>query len=68
MGRHRRAGRRPNIGVDSTTWTDHTNLRPTILSLTGLKDDYTDDGRVLVEGARLRRLRQGAQRLARQGR
>jgi hypothetical protein len=37
-------------GIDSTTWTDHTNLRPTILSLTGLKDDYTDDGRVLVEG------------------
>ena len=28
-------------GVDSTTWTDHTNLRPTILSLAGLKDDYT---------------------------
>jgi hypothetical protein len=37
-------------GVDSTDWTDHTNLRPTILQLTGLKDDYTDDGRVLVEG------------------
>ena len=37
-------------GVDSTTWTDHTNVRPTILSLLGLKDDYVDDGRVLVEG------------------
>src|SRR5262249_14531321 len=37
-------------GVDSTDWTDHTNLRPTILQLAGLKDDYTDDGRVLVEG------------------
>jgi hypothetical protein len=37
-------------GIDSTTWTDHTNLRPTILSLAGLKDDYADDGRVLVEG------------------
>jgi hypothetical protein len=36
-------------GVDSSTWTDHTNLRPTILSLAGLKDDYTQDGRVLVE-------------------
>jgi hypothetical protein len=36
-------------GVDSTTWTDHTNLRPTILSLLGLKDDYTDDGHVLRE-------------------
>ncbi len=39
-----------NNGVDSTTWTDHTNVRPTILSLLGLKDDYIDDGRVLVEG------------------
>jgi hypothetical protein len=36
-------------GVDSQTWTDHTNLRPTILALTGLEDDYTHDGRVLVE-------------------
>ena len=36
-------------GVDSTTWTDHTNLRPTILSLTGLKDDYVDDGHVLLQ-------------------
>jgi hypothetical protein len=36
-------------GVDSTTWTDHTNLRPTILSLIGLHDDYVQDGRVLIE-------------------
>src|SRR5579884_102390 len=36
-------------GIDSTTWTDHTNLRPTILALLGLKDDYVQDGRVLVE-------------------
>lgn len=36
-------------GVDSTTWTDHTNLRPTILTLVGLHDDYTEDGRLLVE-------------------
>jgi len=36
-------------GIDPTTWTDHTNLRPTILSLVGLKDDYTDDGHVLVQ-------------------
>ena len=39
----------PKDGIDSTTWTDHTNVRPTILSLAGLKDDYVDDGRVLVE-------------------
>jgi hypothetical protein len=36
-------------GIDSQTWTDHTNLRPTILSLVGLKDDYADDGHVLVQ-------------------
>lgn len=38
-----------NNGVDSSTWTDHTNLRPTMLALVGLKDGYTQDGRVLVE-------------------
>lgn len=38
-----------NRGVDSTTWTDHTNVRPTILTLAGLKDDYAHDGRVLIE-------------------
>jgi hypothetical protein len=37
-------------GVDSTTWTDHTNVRPTMLALLGLKDSYVDDGRVLIEG------------------
>jgi len=37
-------------GVDATTWTDHTNLRPTMLSVLGLKDDYVQDGRVLTEG------------------
>jgi hypothetical protein len=36
-------------GVDSKTWTDHVNVRPTILALTGLKDDYIEDGRVLTE-------------------
>src|SRR5919197_3063056 len=37
-------------GVDSEVWTDHTNVRPTMLSLLGLKDDYLNDGRVLAEG------------------
>jgi hypothetical protein len=37
-----------NLGMD-TTWTDHTNVRPTILELVGLKDDYVNDGRVLIE-------------------
>jgi len=36
------------LGTDST-WTDHTNVRPTILELAGLKDDYINDGRVLIE-------------------
>jgi hypothetical protein len=36
-------------GTDSTTWSDHTDLRPTILTLVGLKDDYNADGRLLSE-------------------
>jgi hypothetical protein len=31
------------------TWADHTDLRPTLLALVGLKDDYVGDGRVLTE-------------------
>jgi hypothetical protein len=31
------------------TWADHTDIRPTIMALTGLKDDYITDGRVLTE-------------------
>jgi len=30
-------------------FSDHTDLRPTVLALLGLKDDYVHDGRVLVE-------------------
>ena len=30
-------------------FSDHTDLRPTLLALVGLKDDYVHDGRVLVE-------------------
>jgi hypothetical protein len=37
------------VGVDSNTWSDHTDVRPTILALVGLKDDYIHDGRVLTE-------------------
>jgi hypothetical protein len=36
-------------GLDPVTWSDHTDVRPTIMALLGLKDDYTVDGRVLVE-------------------
>jgi hypothetical protein len=37
------------IGVDSTTWSDHTDIRPTLMVLLGLKDDYSHDGRALTE-------------------
>jgi hypothetical protein len=36
-------------GIDATTWSDHTDLRPTMMSLLGLKDDYVHDGRLLAE-------------------
>jgi hypothetical protein len=39
-----------NVGIDSQTWSDHTDVRPTTLALVGLKDDYSHDGRVLTEG------------------
>jgi len=38
-----------NLGVDHSIWSDHTDTRPTILSLVGLADDYVHDGRVLSE-------------------
>jgi hypothetical protein len=38
-----------NLGVDGQVWSDHTDIRPTILALTGLTDDYVSDGRVLSE-------------------
>jgi hypothetical protein len=38
-----------NKGQDNTTWTDHTDWRPTILSLAGLTDTYVHDGRVVTE-------------------
>jgi hypothetical protein len=34
---------------DDTTWADHTDIRPTMLDLVGLKDTYVHDGRVLVD-------------------
>jgi hypothetical protein len=33
----------------ATPWTDHTDVRPTMLSLLGLVDDYRSDGRVVSE-------------------
>lgn len=36
-------------GRNDRVFSDHTDLRPTLLVLTGLKSDYVHDGRVLVE-------------------
>jgi hypothetical protein len=38
----------PDSGTTGT-WADHTDIRPTMLYLVGLKDDYVNDGRVLAE-------------------
>jgi hypothetical protein len=34
---------------DDDTWADHTDVRPTMLDLVGLKDTYVHDGRVLID-------------------
>src|SRR5215471_18271071 len=36
-------------GVDHATFSDHTDIRPTMLTLVGLRDDYAHEGRALVE-------------------
>ena len=38
-----------HVGIDTDIWSDHVDIRPTMLLLTGLEDDYASDGRVLVE-------------------
>jgi hypothetical protein len=38
-----------NNGVTSSVWSDHTDIRPTLLDLLGLRDDYQSQGRVLAE-------------------
>ena len=60
-GRHH-GGRRPELRRARTaarwssptaappgTWIDETDIRPTLMYLTGLKDDYEHDGRVVTE-------------------
>jgi hypothetical protein len=37
------------VGVTGAFFSDHTDIRPTMMSLAGLTDDYTHDGRVLIE-------------------
>jgi hypothetical protein len=39
-----------NSGADARgLWSDHTDIRPTMMALLGLHDDYSHDGRVLFE-------------------
>jgi hypothetical protein len=40
-----------NLGVTqpSDFFTDHVDVRPTIMSLAGLNDDYSHDGRTILE-------------------
>ena len=38
----------PGSGTTGT-WMDETDIRPTLMYLTGLKDDYEHDGRVVTE-------------------
>ena len=38
-----------HLGIDSKVWSDHTDVRPTMMLLLGLKDDYQSEGRALVD-------------------
>jgi len=38
-----------NGGRDDTTWTDHSDVVPTMNALTGLTPDYAPDGRVISQ-------------------
>jgi hypothetical protein len=38
-----------SLGQTGAVWTDHTDLRPTMLSLLGLRDDYADDGNLVAQ-------------------
>jgi len=36
-------------GIENTLFSDHTDIRPTMLALLGMTDSYIQDGRVLIE-------------------
>src|SRR5213078_3655932 len=59
------------LGQTSSIWTDHTDIQPTMLSLAGLSDDYTPDGRVITQvlknGALSHAMREHAAALAQLG-
>jgi hypothetical protein len=37
------------VGVTGAFFSDHTDIRPTMIGLAGLTDDYVHDGRMLIE-------------------
>jgi hypothetical protein len=41
-----------HLGQTGAVWTDHTDVRPTMLTALGLSDDYQHDGRTIVEALR----------------
>jgi hypothetical protein len=59
------------LGVQGGVWSDHTDIRPTMLALLGLTDDYAHEGRVigefLEEGAEAEAARRGEAELHRLG-
>jgi hypothetical protein len=38
-----------HLGATGKFWTDHSDIRPTLMALTGLKDDYAHQGRPITE-------------------
>jgi hypothetical protein len=38
-----------NLGEYGGVWTDHTDVRPTMMSALGLTDDYQPDGRAILQ-------------------
>jgi hypothetical protein len=60
-----------HLGSTGGPWTDHTDLRPTMLALLGLRDDYLHDGRAVTQlldkQATPQALRQGGRLLQRLG-
>jgi hypothetical protein len=47
-------------GCNRAIWADHTDLRPTLMTLLCLSDNYTHEGRALVEGLNNSALPNGA--------
>ena len=60
LGGHGELHPEPDTSLTNTgTWADESDIRPTLMALTGLKDDYVEDGRVLTEDLTIRPGRTG---------